>query len=136
MPEKKHKRRRAGHGPPISQYLVASLGLVIVLATMGYLAYAALFGDGTPPSLQLSVSRIEQTGSGYRVLFTAKNSGAETAAAVHLEARLLRDGGPVEEARATLDYVPGHSETKGGFAFENDPRQGELRLEVSGYELP
>lgn len=70
------------------------------------------------------------------MIFVARNSGSRAAAAVHAEARLVRNGELVEQARATLDYVPATSQKEGGFWFENDPRLGELSLRVSGYEAP
>lgn len=127
--------KRSGR-PPIAQQLVALFGAVLVAATLGYLSYAAVSGDDSPPDVALEVRSIERNGSDYVVRFVATNSGSRTAAAVQAEARLLRNGRLVEQARATLDYVPATSRKEGGFWFTNDPNQGELRLVVSGYQLP
>lgn len=130
------KEKKKSTRPPIAQQLVALSGAVVVAGMLGYLSYAALSGDGSPPDVAIEVRSIERNGSNYVVRFVARNSGSRTAAAVQAEARLLRNGRLVEQARATLDYVPANSRKEGGFWFTNDPRQGELTLDVTGYQLP
>lgn len=130
----------ADHGqqerPPLAQRCVGLLGALLVLATLGYLGYAALFSDAAPPDVALEVERIEANGDDYLVRFVARNAGAQTAAGVQAEARLWREEQVIEQARVTLDYVPGHSRKAGGFWFSHDPRQGRLQLTVSGYREP
>lgn len=35
----------------------------------------------------------------------------------------------------TFDYLPPHSEQRGGFIFQNDPGAGALRIEADGYVI-
>ena len=49
----------------------------------------------------------------------------------------LREGTEsVETSNTTIEYVPAHSERKGGLFFTSDPRQYVLRLQAKGYEKP
>lgn len=75
--------------------------------------------------------------SGYLVQFNAFNEGGSTAEGVVIEGKLRRGPDPaVETSHTTLDYLPSHSELKGGLFFTQDPRQFDLQLRALGYEVP
>lgn len=74
--------------------------------------------------------------SGYRVEFVARNVGSATTAQLRIEGELRIDGTLEERSVAIMDYLPGHSERKGGLFFRRDPRTGQLRIYTTGYEKP
>ena len=79
---------------------------------------------------------VQPAGDGFVARIAGVNASPETAAAVQVEGVLSRGGEEVESATATLDYVPGHSEKRGGLFFAEDPREGDLRLRALGYQEP
>lgn len=123
-------------GPPFWERIVAFLGLILVLGSLGFLLYEGVWGDNSPPDVVVELVRIRDSGDDYLVEFKASNEGGKTAADVRITATLTRDGREVEEAEASLDYVPAGSEQRGGLFFRNDPNAGELELRASGYQVP
>ena len=71
-----------------------------------------------------------------QVRFRVRNQGGRAASAVSLSLT-LRDGGEiVSERRLVLDYLPGHSETTGGFVLPAGARGFAADLSVEGYLDP
>lgn len=115
---------------------IALLGLALVLGSIAFTLYEAAAGDSSPPDVTVRVESILPTRNGFLVEFRAVNEGGSTAEGLTVEGE-LRDGtGSVEISDTTIEYVPSHSERKGGLLFTSDPRQYELRLRAKGYEKP
>jgi uncharacterized protein (TIGR02588 family) len=130
-------QRQAG-APPITgwEWLVAALGLLLVLTTVTYLLVQAVRGPPVPPDVVVRVDSIVPTSSaGFLVQFRAANTGDETAAGLTVVGE-LRDASGVETSRTPLDYLPGHSERGGGLFFRRDPRRATVRLWAEGYQEP
>lgn len=123
-------------GPPFWEHIVAFIGLILVLGSLGFLLYQGIWGDNSPPDVIVELAEVRDSGDDYLVEFKARNEGGTTAAEVRIAATLTRDGHQVEETEASLDYVPAGSERRGGLFFRNDPRAGELELRASGYQIP
>ena len=49
---------------------------------------------------------------------------------------LERDGEEVQEATATIDYVPPRSRQSGVLLFSEDPATGTLEVRPAGYTVP
>ncbi|MGY1717668.1 hypothetical protein ACI8AG_01280 [Blastococcus sp. SYSU DS0552] len=64
-----------------------------------------------------------------------RNDGRTTAETVQLGGQLSRDGRQVEQASATIAYVPPESRREAVLVFSNDPRDGELTVGPEGYEV-
>jgi uncharacterized protein (TIGR02588 family) len=117
---------------PALEWVSAALGLAIAVALLGILGREALTGEsGELPRLATRMERIEAMPGGYVVEVIVTNQAGRTAARVELEGMA---GGEV--SRATIDYVPGHSQAEGGLLFRTDPRRGGLTVRVTGYQLP
>lgn len=65
-----------------------------------------------------------------------RNRSGRTAAAVEVEAILEVPGEKPIVSTAMLDYVPGHSSSKGGLFLSQDPRAGRFSLRALGYKDP
>jgi uncharacterized protein (TIGR02588 family) len=118
------------------EWLVAGVGLLLVVAAVAFLVVDATRGGDRPPLVRVRAdSVVAMGGGGYLVQFTAENRGRETAADVGVVGE-LRDGAGVETSRARVDYVPGRSERRGGLYFHRDPRRGALRIWADGYQEP
>jgi uncharacterized protein (TIGR02588 family) len=126
----------ANDAPPPWEWAVALLGLVLVLGSIGFLAYQVVAGDDSPPDVLISADAILPVKSGYLVQIRAVNQGGSTAAELRIEGTLRSESGSVETSETVIDYVPAHSHRKGGLFFTQDPRQFSLQLRAKGYAEP
>ena len=120
----------------ISEWIVAIVSAALVLALLGYLIYDGTRSPRTPPDVTVEVDSIQKAGSGYLVLFRARNNGRITAAEVVVEGELEPESGKVERSETTIDYVPARGEQRGGLYFRTDPQRSRLRLRAHGYRDP
>ena len=129
--------KRANHTKEISwlEWLVAAIGLVLVVGVVAFMIVEAN-GDPGPPRIEVRVDSVVALDDGtYLVEFTAGNRSDASAAAVGIAGE-VRDGGETETSHATLDYLPARSERRGGLHFTLDPRRGTIRLRAEGYQEP
>lgn len=122
--------------PPFWERAVGALGVVLVLASLGFLLYDGIWGDDSPPDIVVEPGPIVDSGGDYLVRFVARNRGGGTAKDITITGTLTRGGRQIEESEATLDYVPSGATQPGGLYFREDPRNGELELNASGYQRP
>jgi len=119
------------------EWMVAAIGLAVVVGAAVYMTvYAARGADGPPLLSVRTVSVVPMGSSSHVVRFEARNDGGGTAASVHLSAELRSGNEVVETARATLDYLPRNSRRGGAFVFNRDPGELTLSLRVEGYSEP
>ncbi len=118
------------------EWIVAAAGLVLVVGTIGFMLYQAFTATDTPPGFKTNVERIDQTDSGFVVVFKVINEGEQTAAGVEIEGELRRGAESVETSSVTIDYAPSKSELKGGLFFKNNPREFQLEIRAKGYSEP
>ncbi|MDQ3321141.1 MAG: hypothetical protein M3525_01595 [Acidobacteriota bacterium] len=121
---------------PVWEWLIAALGLILVVGAVGLSLYRATTEESTPPKLEVIVDSIQPNGSGYLVKFRVKNTGNQTAAAVTVEGELKNGAESAETSTATMAYAPAHSERRGGLFFTENPGQFQLKLRAVGYEEP
>ena len=132
------EKAQSGRGERISllEWLVALVGLVLVVGTIAFLVIDAVRGEGSPPRLEVRADSLTTLGgAGFLVHFTATNRGRETAADVSVVGE-LRDAAGVETSRARLDYLPGRSDRRGGLLFRRAPHGTALRVWAEGFQEP
>jgi uncharacterized protein (TIGR02588 family) len=117
------------------EWVAGAIGLVLVLAAVGFMARAAS-QPATPPRLVIAADSVTASGDGYLVHFTARNEGRATAASVTVEGELRAAAGAAVRSTTTLDFVPAGSMRRGGLYFASDPRLGALELRAGGYAEP
>lgn len=130
------ERKGAAKVTPWLEWAVGALGALLFIGLLGVLLANALRDTGAAPSISTRVESIEPVATGYVVKFIAVNSGELTAGQVRLEAELVTATGASETRELTFDYLPPYSERRGGFIFQNDPRDGALSIEADGYVDP
>ncbi len=136
MADSSRDQGQGRESPPLSEWLVAGFGVLIVLAALGFLGYEAVDPGETPPDIVNRTVAIRPTTGGYLVQVEVRNRGGETAAGVTLEGTLNEGDREVEASEATLDYVPGRSQREAGLFFSEDPRRYRLELRAFGYQEP
>ena len=121
---------------PVTEWIVAALGAVLVAGTIGWLVWLATMRDETPPDVRVVEDGVVALQDGWLVKFRAVNAGAQAAAELLVEGELTGPGGAIETSEATVDYLPPRSEREGGLFFSHDPRRHEVRLRAKGYVHP
>jgi uncharacterized protein (TIGR02588 family) len=119
---------RGSNGAERVEWALGLLCGLAVLALAGFLVREGLRSGRTPPVLSVAT---EPAAPG-EVRFTVRNDGGRTATAVALSLRL----GDGAERRLVIDYLPGHSETSGGFALPAGADQAAPEITVEGYVDP
>lgn len=117
------------------EWIVAALGAVLVVSTLGFLLYDSFLGS-TPPDITVELTNVQQTGDRFLVQFRATNRGGEGAAAVTIEGQLQDANGNIETANATISFIAAGSSQAGGLYFSHDPRTEQLALHALGYQEP
>lgn len=131
-----NSEERQAQDTPILEWIIAAIGLVLVVGTIGFMAYKGLTSKNTPPDFAAKIERIQEEKAGFIVTFSLTNAGEQTASGVNVEGELKNGGESVETSTATFDYAPAKSEVKGGLFFKNDPRQFQLEIRAKGYAEP
>jgi uncharacterized protein (TIGR02588 family) len=121
---------------PWLEWVASGVGLLLVLGLFGVIGWQAFNGAATPPAITVEVENVAPVEGGYRVLFRARNSAGEAAAQVEIEGTVTTTGAPPETSRVVLDYIPGHSERRGGLFFTWDARAGDLTVRATGFAEP
>lgn len=122
---------------PVLEWIAAGLGLAAILFVGVVIGREALTGEADQlPSLEVHATRIVPNAAGFVVEFEVVNHASGTAAAVEIEGQLGPEASPVETSSATLDYVAGNAQTKGGLFFKHDPRAQPLALRALGFQTP
>ncbi len=121
---------------PVWEWIIAAIGLILVVSAIGTTLYRAVTEESTPPILEISVDLIVPTANGYLAEFRVKNTGNQTAAALTIEGELKQGEESVETSTASLAYVPANSHREGGLFFTKNPNDFEFQIRVLGYEKP
>ncbi|KQT13575.1 hypothetical protein [Ramlibacter sp. Leaf400] len=134
--ERREDEGEGENATPLSEWIAAAIGLVVVLATLACLAWLAIDERGGTVHPVVHVGAIERQGERHHVTLQVENVGAAGAAALRVKARLRRGDSVVEEAEVEFDHVPARSSRKAGVFFHEDPRGLVLEVSVESYREP
>ena len=112
--------------------------VVSALVLLGVvLAVVLELGKDRAPAAPVAelVGQPEERAGRWFVEVEVTNDGDETAAEVQVTASLDVDG-EVAEADQTIDFLAGGASEALVFAFDDDPAEGELSVEVAGFADP
>ena len=118
------------------EWTVFTAGLVLVLATLGFLVRESIVGDEGPPEVVARVGEPRPSVSGHLVPVEVSNIGRTTAEDVLVPILLDLPGGRREEAELNIAFLPRGSKRNGWVSFRGDPRQGTLTLGAIAFEVP
>lgn len=118
------------------EWTVFAIGLVLVVATLGYLVRESVVGAGGPPEVVARLGETRPTASGYLVPVEVANDGQTTAEDVRVPIFLDLPGGKREEAELSIAFLPRGSSRSGWVSFRDDPRRGTLSLGAIAFEAP
>ena len=118
------------------EFIAALVGAVLALGTLGIIVWDGIQEEGRPALVTLRAEAVHPHEGGFVVEIVAENAGDDTAADLLVEGSLMQGGEAVEKSEATLDYLPSHSERRGGLIFARDPAMFQLKLQAKGYIAP
>ncbi len=123
--------------PPFWEWVVAGIGLVLVLASLVYLAINALeMREDARPRPQLELLGVEPLGQRFLVRVRVANHGEATAEGLVVAGELQQQGQVLERAELTFDFLPPRSTREAGLFFTRDPRTLHLELLPVAYRVP
>lgn len=126
----------AGDRPTAGEYVLGSLGAVLVVALLVFLGHQAVTVHRGGPDLTATVSGITRVGDGWEVAFEVVNDGGRAVEEVQVRGTLTTEDGTTTEATAVLARVPAASSRGGALLFPTDPRAGQLEIRPEGYAEP
>lgn len=107
-----------------------------MLALLVGLIVVQLFDDPEPAAPVAEVDGEPRLVGGlHHVDVVVTNEGDETAAEVQVTAELVQDG-QTTTGDQTVDFLAGGEEVDLVFVFSDDPADGSLSVEVSGFAVP
>jgi uncharacterized protein (TIGR02588 family) len=125
------------------EWAVFACGLVLVVSTLGYLAYEGATMGNDPPSIEVRLGTPEQRTHNFIVPVTLINHGDVTAEGITVEVSFENaaggeGGGAGEPVRGelTIAFLPRRATREGWVTFQQDPRNARLTARVLGYEKP
>lgn len=127
---------RQEEAPPFWEWVVAGVGLVLLLSALAFLGYEATIGDEGPPAPTLHVVAVDKQRAGYLVRLRVRNEARATAAALRVAGVLTQGEREVERSDTEFQFVPGRSEREGGLFFRNDPAAFHLQVRPESYQKP
>jgi uncharacterized protein (TIGR02588 family) len=118
------------------EWTVFAVGLVLVLATLGYLVRESLVRGNGPPDVEVVLGAPQPSQNGFLVPVEVVNRGQSTAEDVLVPVYLEVPGGEREEAQLSVAFLPADSRRQGWVSFRSDPASGSLRVGAVGFEIP
>lgn len=122
------------------EWAVFAVSLVIVLGTLGFLAWDLVQGGDAPPDVSVELGSPRETSGGWAVPVTVANRGDQTAEAVRVEVTLAigngAGSGEPERGEIEVAFLPRGSRREGWVTFTRPPAAGRLSARVLGYEQP
>lgn len=120
------------------EFVVGVVSGVLLVSVLGLLGYQAVTVRDAPPppALRTRVDPIGDTDQPpYVFQVQVRNTGGQTAQAVQITGQLTRDDRQVEQAYATVRYIPPNSRRTVSLLFETDPETAPISVKVAGYAL-
>jgi uncharacterized protein (TIGR02588 family) len=119
------------------EWVVFSIGLVLVGAVLGYLVYVGLTRGDDPPMIDVQLGTAEVQLGRFVVPVTVENHGDQVAENVTIEVELTLPSGEQETGSIDFDFIPREATRNGWVTFLSDPATAsEVAIHVPGYKQP
>lgn len=118
------------------EWTVFAVGLVLVVATLGFLVRESLVGAGGAPDVVARLGAPKPSAGGFMVPVEVVNVGKGAAEDVQVTVILALPEGEPEEAELDIAFLPRDSRRNGWVTFRSDPGRGSLRLGPIAFEAP
>jgi uncharacterized protein (TIGR02588 family) len=108
------------------EWTVFGIGLILVMATLGYLLREASTTSASPPDLVVHLGTPQRVTEGFQVPVTVVNRGDRAAEGVSVIVTLAAK--EREEVVLNIAFLPHQSRREGWVTFRGDPRDGNLQV--------
>jgi uncharacterized protein (TIGR02588 family) len=108
------------------EWTVFGIGLILVMATLGYLLREASTTNASPPDLVVHLGTPQRVTEGFQVPVTVVNRGDRAAEGVSVIVTLAAK--EREEVVLNIAFLPHQSRREGWVTFRGDPRDGNLQV--------
>jgi uncharacterized protein (TIGR02588 family) len=124
--------------PSFWEWVVAALGLVLVLGSIAFLLVEAATASSVPPQPVVRVLDIRPRAgeAGFLVRLRVDNTSRATAASLRVAGELKQGDEVVERSETEFQYLPGRSSREAGLFFTRDPRALRLELSARSFQEP
>lgn len=116
------------------EWTVFGLGLVLILATLGYLLRETFSTASKPPELVVQLGTPRRVAQGFQVPVTVVNRGDKVAEGVSVTITLVAT--EREEAVLGIPFLPHQARREGWVTFRGDPGDGDLQVGPLVYASP
>lgn len=117
------------------EWTVFGVGLVLVMATLGYLIREVVTTGSRPPELVVNLGPARPVAHGFQVPVTVVNRGDRVAEGISVTITLATKT-EREEAVLSLAFLPHDSKREGWVTFRGDPGNGDLQVGPVVYASP
>lgn len=128
------KQSGKAHTPAL-EWLFGAVGFALFASALGVTLVNAS-ASHNPPDISVEAGVPAAAHRGFRVPFSAVNSGDATAADIQLIGRLMSGSEVVEEVEARIDLLPGNSAQEGGLIFARNPDGLVIDIRAVSYQDP
>ncbi|RAU82713.1 hypothetical protein [Pontibacter arcticus] len=119
------------------EWAVFALGLVLVLAILGYLGFKTYTYRPSPPDLQLAYAPEPTMNEPNRFRVVISNKGNTTAEEVKVQVVLQKAGQELEKVELQLPFVPRGARRTGWVIFTESPASADtVSANVISYRTP
>jgi uncharacterized protein (TIGR02588 family) len=129
------RRSRDPEAFPVSEYIIAGIGFILIVAVLVFLGWEAITGTGSPPRIVTSLEKMTVLSPGYIAHVSVRNMGEQTASHLRLRAQLTT-GDTAEDHELLVDYLPPNSIRMIGVYFKNEPTAANLEIVPLSYQEP
>lgn len=147
MADQSHRREdpdRAGEeqggpddqAPSFWEWVLAGVGLLLLVASVGYLLYYQWSSSDAPPDPAIEVIAVHRQQGRFLVRVRVTNRSHTTAADLRVTGELRQGDAVVERSETEFPYLAAESSHEGGLFFTHDPRTLRLELGVESYQVP
>lgn len=120
-----------------AEWATFAIASFILATIIGLVVYSWLTKKQEPPIISVTRNTPIRFEKGqFYVPFAVTNTGGETAESVQVIAELREGGEVLESGDQHIDFLSSGETEEGAFIFSRDPRQGELIVRSSSYQLP
>jgi uncharacterized protein (TIGR02588 family) len=120
-----------------AEWLTLGIASTILATITGLVIYAwATEGDRLPVLAVRQTQPIREAAGQFYVPFEVRNEGGETVESVQVVAELRVNDRVEAVSEQQIDFLSGGEAETGAFVFQQDPRQGTMRLRVGSYTEP
>jgi uncharacterized protein (TIGR02588 family) len=118
------------------EWTVFAVGLVLVIATLGYLVRESIVSGDGPPHVAVRLGPPRPSPHGYLLPVEVTNTGSATAEDVRVPIFLELPDGAREEAELDIAFLPPDSKRMGWVSFRSDPGRGTVGIGAIAFEVP